>query len=247
MYHQTQNVIERERQIYKSLKNRLFHEGREVDHSYLENQPNLRPTFAAIGFDCLLDINEKICPIVVLQFYKTVRLIRNLNGTLFAAFMIRNVEITFPLEEFAHILRIPCRGVCVFTPEWAITSLPKGIDSNPDIYPLPLEDPLLIRDALFDPRPPRKIRKVKGVHITLDPFQMVISELKTNFKKWEIILSENAISLMRNKDHPSACLCYMLYCLANGKFFNLAYCMVNRMVSVTKSGDMTLPYGMLLT
>ncbi|GJX71134.1 hypothetical protein Tco_0308305 [Tanacetum coccineum] len=152
-----------------------------------------------------------------------------------------------PLEEFARILRIPCRGVCVFTPKWAVTSLPNGIDSNPDIYPLPLEDPLLIRDALFDPRPPSKTCKVKGVHITLDPFQMVISELKTNFKKWEIILGENVISLARNKDHPSACLCYMLYCLANGKFFNLAYYMVNRMVSVTKSADMTLPYRMLLT
>nr|GEU34473.1 hypothetical protein [Tanacetum cinerariifolium] len=39
----------------------------------------------------------------------------------------------------------------MFTSKWAISSLPNGIDSNPDIYPPPLEDPLLIRDALFDP------------------------------------------------------------------------------------------------
>ncbi|GJW52137.1 hypothetical protein Tco_0093488 [Tanacetum coccineum] len=217
------------------------------DHSYLENQPNLRPTFAAIGFDCLLDINKKICLIFVLQFYKSVLLIRNLNGTLSIAFIIRNVEITLRLEEFACILRIPCHGVCVFTPEWAITSPPNGIDYNPDIYPTHLKDPLFIRDALFDPRPPGKTRKVKGLDIPLDPFRMVISELKTNFKKWEIILSENAISLTGNKDHSNVCLCYMLYCLANGKYFNLAYYMVNRMVSVTKSTDMTLAYGMLLT
>nr|GEV74743.1 zinc finger protein [Tanacetum cinerariifolium] len=76
---------------------------------------------------------------------------------------------------------------------------------------------------------------------------MVIFELKTNFKKWEIILSENAIILVRNKDHPNARLYYMLYYLAAGKYFNLACYMVNRMVSVTKSADMTLPYGMLLT
>ncbi|GKA19331.1 hypothetical protein Tco_0699246 [Tanacetum coccineum] len=129
----------------------------------------------------------------------------------------------------------------------AISSLPNGIDSNPDIYPPLLEDPLLIRDALFDPRPPGKTHKVKRVDITLDPFQMVISELKTNFKKWEIILSENAISLTGKKDHTNACLCYMLYCLATGKHFNLAYYIVNKMVNVTKSVDMTLPYGMLLT
>ncbi|GJQ91853.1 hypothetical protein Tco_0002992 [Tanacetum coccineum] len=101
--------------------------GRVIDPSYLGDQPNLHPTFAAIGFDCLLDINEKICP--------------------------------------------------------AISSLPNGVDSNPNIYPPPHEDPLLIRDALFYHRPPGKTHKVKGVDVTLNPFQMVISELKTNLKK----------------------------------------------------------------
>ncbi|GJV61222.1 retrovirus-related pol polyprotein from transposon TNT 1-94 [Tanacetum coccineum] len=48
-------------------------------------------------------------------------------------------------------------------------------------------------------------------------------------------------------DHPNACLCYMIYCLTIGKSFNLAYYIAKRMVSVTKSVDMTLPYGMLLT
>ncbi|GKB82286.1 hypothetical protein Tco_0949181 [Tanacetum coccineum] len=91
------------------------------------------------------------------------------------------------------------------------------------------------------PRP-----KIKVFYI-LDPFKMIVSELKINLKKWEIILSENAISLTGNKDHPNACLCYMLYCLTIGKPFNLAYCIANRMVSVTKSADITLPYEMLLT
>ncbi|GKC15861.1 hypothetical protein Tco_1012643 [Tanacetum coccineum] len=88
---------------------------------------------------------------------------------------------------------------------------------------------------------------MKGIDTILDPFQMIVSELKTHLKKWEIILSENAVSLTRNKDHPNACLCYMLYCLTIRKPFNLAYYIANRMVSVTKSADMTLPYGMLLT
>ncbi|GKA29011.1 hypothetical protein Tco_0715256 [Tanacetum coccineum] len=76
---------------------------------------------------------------------------------------------------------------------------------------------------------------------------MIVSELKIDLKKWEIILSENSISLTRNKDHPNACLCYMLYCLTIGKHFNLAYYIANRLVSVTKSADMTLPHRMLLT
>ncbi|GJR31970.1 hypothetical protein Tco_1108202 [Tanacetum coccineum] len=76
---------------------------------------------------------------------------------------------------------------------------------------------------------------------------MVIPELKVNIKKWETILSENVISLSGNKDHPNACLCYMLYCLTIGKPFNLAYYITKRMESVTKSDIMKLPYGMLLT
>ncbi|GKB98191.1 hypothetical protein Tco_0984328 [Tanacetum coccineum] len=76
---------------------------------------------------------------------------------------------------------------------------------------------------------------------------MIVSELKIKFKKWEIILSENVISLTGNKDQPNACLCYMLYYLAIEKPFDLAYYIANRMVSVTKSVDMRLPYGMLLT
>ncbi|GJY37885.1 hypothetical protein Tco_0424249 [Tanacetum coccineum] len=41
----------------------------------------------------------------------------------------------------------------------AISSLPNGVDSNPDIYPPPHEDPLLISDSLFYLRPPGKTRK----------------------------------------------------------------------------------------
>ncbi|GKA11828.1 hypothetical protein Tco_0691374 [Tanacetum coccineum] len=69
-------------------------------------------------------------------------------------------EITLQLEEFA---RIPCEGVCVFTSDWPISSLPNVIDSNPDIYPPLIEDPLLIHDTLFYQRPPGKTRKVKEI------------------------------------------------------------------------------------
>ncbi|GJY75732.1 hypothetical protein Tco_0480848 [Tanacetum coccineum] len=137
-YHRTEGLNEQEKEIYKILEGRFFHEGRVIDPSYLEDQPNLRQTFVDIKFDCLLDINEQICPMFILEFYKSVRLIRNLNGILSIAFIIRNVEISLRLEEFARILHVPCQGVCVFTPDWAISSLPNGVDSNPDTYHLPM-------------------------------------------------------------------------------------------------------------
>ncbi|GKF64147.1 hypothetical protein Tco_0187595, partial [Tanacetum coccineum] len=88
---------------------------------------------------------------------------------------------------------------------------------------------------------------MKGDKTILDPFQMVNTELKEVFKKWDTILSENAISLTGHKNHPTASLCYMLYCLTIRKPFNLAYYIAHRMVSMTQSSNMTLPYAMLLT
>ncbi|GJU49862.1 hypothetical protein Tco_1219417 [Tanacetum coccineum] len=106
-------------------------------------------TFAATGFDCLLDINKKICPIFVLQFYKSVRITR----------------------------------VCVYTLEWPIYSLQNVVDSNLDIYPPPHDDSSLILDALFYERTQPKTRKMIVIETVLDPFQMIISELKTHLKK----------------------------------------------------------------
>ncbi|GJS15386.1 hypothetical protein Tco_0409858 [Tanacetum coccineum] len=213
MYHRTDGFTGHEREVYKSIVSRLIHEGRTINPTFLDDQPNLRPTFVAIGFDCLLNINEKICPIF----------------------------------EFAHILKILSQEVCVYTPDWPISSLQYVVDPHPDIYPPSHEDPSLICDALFYEITQPNTRKIKGTDTILNPFQMIVSELKIEFIKWEVILSENAVSLTRNKDHPNACLCYMLYCLTIEKPFNLAYYIANQMASVTKSADMTLPYGMLLT
>ncbi|GJT56126.1 hypothetical protein Tco_0991180 [Tanacetum coccineum] len=50
-----------------------------------------------------------------------------------------------------------------------------------------------------------------------------------------------------NRDHVSACLCYMLYCVVHSEKFNLAYFMAKRMKWVTRQKRLILPYGMLLT
>ncbi|GJR90340.1 hypothetical protein Tco_0214351 [Tanacetum coccineum] len=113
MYHRIGGFTGHEREVYKSLVLCLIYEGRVIDSTFLDDQPNLRPTFAAIGSDCLLNIDEKIYPIFVLQFYKSVRIIRNLNGTISIAFIINNSEITLSLVEFARILKIPCQEVCI--------------------------------------------------------------------------------------------------------------------------------------
>ncbi|GJV82736.1 ribonuclease H-like domain-containing protein [Tanacetum coccineum] len=57
--------------------------------------------------------------------------------------------------EFARILHIPCEGVCMFSPEWSIASLSNCADPNPT-YLTPLDDPVVVRDAIFNERPPKK-------------------------------------------------------------------------------------------
>ncbi|GKA77257.1 hypothetical protein Tco_0783718 [Tanacetum coccineum] len=247
MYHRTRGFTGHEREVYKFLVFCHFHEGRVIKPDFLEDESNLRNTFAAIRFDCLLDLDEQIYPIFVLQLYKSVHIIRNLNGTISITFFIDNVENTLTLKNFARILRILGEGVCVNTSEWPISSIIRYSDPYTNIYPHPHKESSLIRDALFLTRTKPKYRTIKGDKTILDPFQMINTKLKEVFKKWDIILSENAISLTGHKDHPNASLCYMLYCLTIEKPFNLAYYIAHQMVSVTQSSDMTLPYAMLLT
>ncbi|GJS88229.1 hypothetical protein Tco_0770865 [Tanacetum coccineum] len=170
-HHQTEGLLDADRAIFKNLERRFFHEGRVVHPSFVDNF-NILQVFSAINFDCLLYINEEMCPLFVLEFYKSVWITQNINQTISIAFIIRNLEIVLPLRRCAEILRVPCEGACMFTVDWSIASLPKIIDPNP-VYHTPLDDPILVRDAIFYKRPsPNR-----------DPFQMELSEMKLDFRK----------------------------------------------------------------
>ncbi|GJS91663.1 hypothetical protein Tco_0774299 [Tanacetum coccineum] len=75
----------------------------------------------------------------------------------------------------------------------------------------------MVRDAIFYKRSPFKRHTIKGKSVVPDPYQMVLSEMKLDFNKWETILSENVIY------------------------------MAKRMANVVKSDLMVLPYEMLIT
>nr|GEY43095.1 hypothetical protein [Tanacetum cinerariifolium] len=190
--------------------------------------------------------HEEICPLFVFEFYKSVRATQNVDQTISISFIIRNLEILLPLHRFAKVTRVSCEGTCMYTIDWSITSLPKSIDPNLG-YHAPLDDLVLVRDAILYERPSPKRLTKKGEMIIRDPFQMELSEMKLEFRKWETILSGNVISLSRNKDHPNACLVYVLFCLATQKHFTLSYYIAKRMVGIIKNNVMVLPYGMLLT
>ncbi|GJW59429.1 retrovirus-related pol polyprotein from transposon TNT 1-94 [Tanacetum coccineum] len=83
--------------------------------------------------------------------------------------------------------------------------------------------------------------------IEVQNYQILTREIVSTLKPLEEIIQENVFCLGGNRDHVPACLCYMLYCVANSEKFNLAYFMAKRMEWVTKQARLILPYGMLLT
>ncbi|GKC00304.1 hypothetical protein Tco_0986440 [Tanacetum coccineum] len=61
------------------------------------------------------------------------------------------------------------------------------------------------------------------------------------------IIRENAICLGGHRDHVSACLCHMLYCIETSTPYNLAFFILKRMEKTRFKPKELLPYGMLLT
>ncbi|GJX23101.1 hypothetical protein Tco_0227546 [Tanacetum coccineum] len=66
-------------------------------------------------------------------------------------------------------------------------------------------------------------------------------------KPWVDIIRENAICLGGHKDHVSACLCHMLYCIETSTQYNLAFFILKIMEKTRNKPKELLPYGMLLT
>ncbi|GJR38098.1 hypothetical protein Tco_1213782 [Tanacetum coccineum] len=96
---------------------------------------------------------------------------------------------------------------------------------------------------------------VQKGHISIEkvPFVDNIADVLTKPLKRELItiyvdiIRENAICLGGHKDHVSACLCHMLYCIETSTRYNLAFFILKRMEKTQSKPKELLPYGMLLT
>ncbi|GJU28418.1 hypothetical protein Tco_1167039 [Tanacetum coccineum] len=83
--------------------------------------------------------------------------------------------------------------------------------------------------------------------VRVEENEILTREIVSTMKPWVEIIRENVFCLGGNRDHVPACLCYMLYCVAKSKKFNLAFFIAKQMEFVTKQSRLILPYGMLLT
>ncbi|GJU90650.1 hypothetical protein Tco_1303073 [Tanacetum coccineum] len=238
---------------YRSpIKERLRnHESRNIHESQVvfddfADLNYVRSLFHFLEFECLLEINDQIYPRFILEFYSQYQINYSDEGRMFIEFVIQNHFFSYSLEEFAQILDIPYEGACVFTDKWSLDELAYGV---PTYGPYQTNHPSL-DDIISYIRIDREgqVRRIRyEQEIDVHDHQILTREIVPTLKPLEEIIRQNVFYLGGNRDHVPACLCYMLYYVANFEKFNLAYYMAKRMEWVTKQSRLILPYGMILT
>nr|GEU86755.1 retrovirus-related Pol polyprotein from transposon TNT 1-94 [Tanacetum cinerariifolium] len=92
------NMMKELRDIYRKLESRYVHEGRTIDPSfYRDLSDDSLAKFTAIGFDCLLSLDEQTCLRFIFEFYKTLHLDRDPSNHLSIQFTINNHRFNISL------------------------------------------------------------------------------------------------------------------------------------------------------
>ncbi|GJR69300.1 hypothetical protein Tco_0015365 [Tanacetum coccineum] len=240
------NMSDSLRDIYRALESRYVHEGRTIDPSFYNDlSDDSVAKFTAIGFNCLLSLDEQICPRFIFEFYKTLKLERDSNNHFSIQFVINNHHFNLSLAQFAELTHLPNQGICIYSDAWGLDELEKTLEQiEPYNSRLPALDD--IRNLIHRRTVHEKIDK-EGNTIYKLPNQIETSELFDHLRPCELVIRENVYSAIGNRDHTQAVIALMLYCLENRQPFNLAYFIVRRMYFFRDRRDKVLPYGMILT
>ncbi|GJW84456.1 hypothetical protein Tco_0157601 [Tanacetum coccineum] len=207
---------------------------------------HIRAKFESIGFDCLLDINEQIVPRFVLEFYCQLTFTYNPESQFVVNFVIQNKSFSLTLEEFGQILKIPFKGQASNTEMWSLDHLSVSVPSR-GLYKTKPPSPRVIKSLIQVPRQGQETRTKNKKTIVVGENEILTREIQTHMKPWVDIIRENAICLGGHRDHVSACLCHMLYCIETSTPYNLAFFILKRMEKTRFKPKELLPYGMLLT
>lgn len=230
--------------FYRDIETRNIHEGRIVDPSFYKSD-NIERLFTNVRLDCLFTINEPIIPRFVLDFYSQVTLQSDTYGQILISFMIQNEFITLTLAQFCQILGIPYNGQAVFSNEWDLTSLEKNRPQDGPYYS-EIPTPGDIRRLLELERGTTS-RVIKSRNVQINANQVLLKEILPDMKRWEELIRENAFGTGGHRDHLTASIAHMLYCVVAEENYNLAYLFVHRIMSAKNTPHANLPYGMFLT
>ncbi|GJR36565.1 hypothetical protein Tco_1212249 [Tanacetum coccineum] len=107
--------------------------------------------------------------------------------------------------------------------------------------------PSVVKSLIQVPRQGQETRTKNKKTIVVGENEILTREIQTHMKPWADIIREKAICLGGHRDHVSACLCHMLYCIETSTPYNLAFFILKRMEKTRNKPKELLPYGMLLT
>nr|GEV04310.1 copia protein [Tanacetum cinerariifolium] len=263
------NMSDSLRDIYRALESRYIYEGRTIDPSFYNDlSDESMAKFTAIGFNCLISLNEQICPRALKDdpnMSKEQRETRGMFKNMGRA--LHNFESTKMPSEYQQ----DYKKTRSYAPK--LYNDPNISDSLKDIYRAlesiyvmkgePLTHSsimtlvakftaigfncLLSLDEQICPRTVHeKIDKDRNIIYKL-PNQIETSELFDDLRSCELVIRESVYSATGNRYHTQAVIALMLYCLENRLPFNLAYFIFRRMYFSRDRRDKVLPYGMILT
>ncbi|GJU19388.1 pentatricopeptide repeat-containing protein [Tanacetum coccineum] len=207
---------------------------------------HIRAKFESIDFDCLLNINEQIVPRFVLEFYSQLTFDYNSTGHFVVNFVIQSKSFSLTLEEFGQILKIPFKGHVSHTDMWSLDYLSISVPSKGRYKTTP-PSLSVVKSFIQIPRQGQVTRTRNKKTIVVDKNKILTRKIQPHMKPWVDIIHENAIYLGGHKDHVSAYLYHMLYCIETSTQYNLAFCVLKRMEKTRSKPKELLPYGMLLT
>ncbi|GKA33241.1 hypothetical protein Tco_0719608 [Tanacetum coccineum] len=129
---------------------------------------------------------------------------------------------------------------------WSLDLLSVSVPSR-GLYKTKPLSPRVIKSLIQVPRQGQETRTKNKKTIIVGENAILTQEIQTHMKPWVDIIRENAICLGGHRDHVSAYLCHMLYCIETSTPYNLAFFILKRMEKTRFKPKELLPYGMLLT
>ncbi|GJQ95763.1 hypothetical protein Tco_0006902 [Tanacetum coccineum] len=229
----------------RNLKSRYIHEGRVVFNDFADLN-YVRSLFSFVEFECLLEINDQICPRFILEFFSQYQLNYSDEGQMFVEFVIQNQFFSYSLKDFAQILDIPCEGACVFTDKWSLEELAYGVPMDGPYQTNPPYPDNIISSIRID-REGQVSRISHKKEIDVHEYQILTREILTTFKPLEEIIWENVFCLgVIGTMFPRVfVICFIVLYTPKSSILPISW--QKRMEWVTKQKRLILPYGMLLT
>ncbi|GKB24663.1 hypothetical protein Tco_0864064 [Tanacetum coccineum] len=110
------------KQSYCTLDNRLFHEGRFVNPSFIKGN-NMLPTFQAGDLAPFLTLDELICPRFVTEFYHSLELKRDEEERHYIEFKLGQFTFKLNTSQLSQIFQTPKVLETFYTSKWSLNSL----------------------------------------------------------------------------------------------------------------------------